>query len=805
MTERYLRLLVIEDSEDDTLLVVRELRQGGYEVDFRRVDTAQGMETALASQSWDLIICDYSMPAFSAPNALKVLQDAASDIPFIIVSGTIGEETAVAALKAGAHDFLIKGNFARLLPAIERELRDAIVRRKRKEAERSLQESEAKFRRLVEYLPAVVYISSASEGNPTIYVSPQIKDMLGYTPEEWLADPDLWQKTIHPQDRQKVLTQVMADLQTGSPFDMEYQMVARDGRVVWVRDQSTLVRDKDRQPQFRQGIMLDITNQKQHEQELEAIAAVASILRTPKTLEEILDHLLDEALRLVSAQAGSIWLYDPETRRVRMEASRNWEKGSISSYRLGEGIPGIVVESGQEFVSREFCSEPRIPNSAQAQSPKGVGGACIPLHAADKIVGVMFIHVTLPRELTLLELRVLSTLASIGGNTINSMRLHEQTVQQLERLGALREIDLAISSSLDLRLTLHTVLEQIIKQLRVDAADVLLAKSGSGFLEHIASQGFRTPAIKATSLRLGEGLAGKAAIDREILHIEDLNHNEDAFMRKNLLADEDFVSYFAVPLVAKGEVKGVLEIFHRSRLSPPPEWMNFLDALGWQTAIAIDNALLFEDLQRSNKNLLISYDATIEGWSRALDLRDRETEGHTERVTKFTLQLAQAMGIPEEHLIHIWRGSMLHDIGKMGVPDGILLKPGKLTSEERELMRKHPQFAYDMLKPVRFLREALTIPYYHHEKWDGSGYPHGLKGEMIPLEARIFAVVDVWDALSNDRPYRPAWPREKVIRYIKEQSGKRFDPQVVEKFLELETTWQNSEHSALLYGIRPGS
>jgi HD-GYP domain-containing protein (c-di-GMP phosphodiesterase class II) len=217
--------------------------------------------------------------------------------------------------------------------------------------------------------------------------------------------------------------------------------------------------------------------------------------------------------------------------------------------------------------------------------------------------------------------------------------------------------------------------------------------------------------------------------------------------------------------------------------------LDFLDALGWQTAIAIDNALLFDDLQRSNINLLISYDATIAGWSRALDLRDKETEGHTERVTKVTLELARSMGISEGQLVHIWRGSMLHDIGKMGVPDGILLKPDKLTDEEWVLMRKHPQFAYEMLKPINYLRDALNIPYYHHEKWDGSGYPHGLKGEIIPLEARIFTVVDVWDALSNDRPYRPAWPRKKVIKYIKEQTGIYFDPQMVETFLALESQW----------------
>jgi PAS domain S-box-containing protein len=793
MNDKHLNLLVVEDSEDDAQLVGRELRRGGYEVEYKRVETAQDMEAALASHSWDLIICDYSMPSFSAPKALEVLKSMDRDIPFIIVSGTIGEETAVEALKAGAHDFLIKGNLARLLPAIQREIQDAEVRRERKRAEKSLLESEAKFRRLVEHLPAVVYMNQASAASSTIYVSPQIETMFGYTQEEWLADPEFWMKALHPEDHADVIKQVHASIQTGDPFDMEYRMVARDGRVVWVRDESILVHDTEGEPQFWQGILLDVTEQKQHEQELGAIAAMASILRTPKTLREILEHLLDEALRLVTAQAGSIWLYDPDTDRVYMEADRGWDKEKVPSYKRGEGVPGMVVESGQEFVSHDFHSDPRISESVRARIPEGFGGACMPLHAAEKIVGVMFINVALPRELTSLELRVLNTLASIGGNTINSMKLYEQTVRQLERLEALREIDIAISSSLDLRLILRTVLEQLIKQLGVDAADVLLTKSGSGYLEHFESQGFRTPAIKATSLRMGEGLAGKAAINRDIIHVENMNNaGKDDFLRQNLLADEGFVSYFAVPLIAKGEVKGVLEIFHRSLLNPSLEWLNFLDSLSWQTAIAIDSALLFEDLQRSNTNLLMSYDKTIEGWSRALDLRDKETEGHTERVTKFTLELARLMGIPDKQLVHIWRGSMLHDIGKLGVPDNILLKPGKLTEEEWELMRKHPQFAFDMLKPINYLHDALNIPYYHHEKWDGSGYPHGLKGETIPLEARIFAVVDVWDALSNDRPYRPAWPREKVLEYIKEQTGKYFDPQVVEKFLALESQWENN-------------
>ena len=193
-------------------------------------------------------------------------------------------------------------------------------------------------------------------------------------------------------------------------------------------------------------------------------------------------------------------------------------------------------------------------------------------------------------------------------------------------------------------------------------------------------------------------------------------------------------------------------------------------------------------LQRAHIDLQEAYDKTIEGWVLALDLRDRETEGHTQRVTELTVRLARQLGCTEEEIIHIRRGALLHDMGKMGIPDEILQKPGPLTDEEWKVMRKHPLYAYQMLSPISYLNQALIIPYYHHERWDGSGYPHGLKGEEIPLFARFFSVVDVWDALSSDRPYRKRMHPRDVIDYLKKESGRLFDPHIIEKFLPLVET-----------------
>ncbi len=358
--------------------------------------------------------------------------------------------------------------------------------------------------------------------------------------------------------------------------------------------------------------------------------------------------------------------------------------------------------------------------------------------------------------------------------------------RQLKRLAALRTIDMAITTAPDLRMVLHILLEQVTLQLGVDAADVLLLNPHAPRLEYAAGLGFRTPALQPTHLPLGEGYAGWAAQDRRLVCIPDLAKGAGDLVRAPLLSEEAFVTYYAVPLIAKEQVQGVLEIFHRTPFTPNKDWLDFLDALAGQAAIAIDNATLFTDLQRSSADLALAYDRTLEGWSNALDLRDKETEGHSRRVTEMTLHLARAMGVPEPDLVHIRRGALLHDIGKMGIPDAILLKPGPLTDEEKGIMYRHPVYAYELLSPIDYLRPALDIPYCHHEKWDGTGYPRRLLGEEIPLAARIFAVADVWDALRSSRPYRPAWTSGRARQYIRRQAGKHFDPHVVEVFLRIE-------------------
>ena len=376
-------------------------------------------------------------------------------------------------------------------------------------------------------------------------------------------------------------------------------------------------------------------------------------------------------------------------------------------------------------------------------------------------------------------------LLSIGEDITERKKAEDKIKVQLSHLDALHIIDSAILASTDLSSMLDVVLMQAKKELAIDAADLLVFNPASQSLECAARVGFKTDALAYTQLRLRKGLAGQAALQRTRFYVEDLREDPQLLSESPELLSEKFIAYFGVPLITKGKVKGVLEIFHRAPLNQDIEWLSFLDTLAGQAAIAIENISLFEGLQKSNMDLRLAYDTTLEGWAHALELRDMETEGHSRRVTTQTTELATAMGVDKNQIVHIRRGALLHDIGKMGISDAVLRKRGAFTDDERREMQQHPVYAYAMLKKIIFLKPALDIPYSHHEKWDGTGYPLGMRGLAIPLAARIFSVVDVYDALTNDRRYRKAWSQEKALTYLRDESGTYFDPDVVDAFIKM--------------------
>lgn len=658
----------------------------------------------------------------------------------------------------------------------------------RKHAEFALKESEERYRTLFERVPVALFRSTPT--GKIVDANSAHTRILGYPSREaWFAQNTL-DHYIDPQDRQKWRAIAERD---GIVNDFEVQMRRYDGTIIWARLISQAVRDSEGRVVYYDGSIEDITERKRDEEaqrhrlvEFEALHTISTTLRLAQTREEALPILLDTTLAALETHAGIIWLYDPDSNELRATVSRDWfQQMSEAPMKPGEGIAGTVFVSGQTYLSAEFRSDPLTRMAVREQIPAGWGGICLPIRAGAVTIGVMFVSVPSIQQIKKEKVQLLESLTEIGGAALHRMSLHEETVHQLDQLQSLRRIDQAISASTDLRMTLNIFLDNVASQLKVDATDVLLLNSHTLTLEYAAGRGFRTHASERARIRLGESFAGRCALERCAVQLDRPGQIQESPQFAALWAGEGFVAYHAVPLIVKGQVKGVLEIFHRSPLVAGSGWFSFLETLAGQAAIAIENAQLFDHLQRSNVDLALAYDATIEGWARALDLRDKETEGHTRRVTELTERLARAMGIDGVEMIHIRRGALLHDIGKMSVPDSILFKPDKLTEEEWVIMRQHPQNAYDMLNSIAFLRPAIEIPYCHHERWDGTGYPRGLKGEQIPLAARHFAVVDVWDALSSDRPYRKSWSEERVLAYIKAGSGTHFDPRAVDLFLKM--------------------
>jgi HD-GYP domain-containing protein (c-di-GMP phosphodiesterase class II) len=411
-----------------------------------------------------------------------------------------------------------------------------------------------------------------------------------------------------------------------------------------------------------------------------------------------------------------------------------------------------------------------------------ISNGLFPLIANDKVLGLLGIIGGRADFFQNERLEQMRHFAQLMSSSLAYIFTLSASQPRLEQIQALREIDQAILSSLNLRQTANVILATAMQQLAVDAADILILNRHTQTLDYVLGLGFHSTTLQHTHLRLGESYAGIAALEQHMVHVRDLKKNSRNFARAFQFESESFYTYLGVPLIARGEVQGVLEVFRRSTADLEPGRLKLLEMIAAQIAIAMDNSALVESLDRRDQDITSANKATIEGLSRALELRDRETEGHAHRVADMSTKLAQRLGLSGEELERARQGALLHDIGKIGIPDKILRKPGKLNAQEWSIMKQHPLYAYNVLSQIDSLRPALAIPLHHHERWDGSGYPHGLHGESIPLAARVFAVIDVFDALTSDRPYRPAWSKEQAIKHIIAEAGRQFDPRVVEEF-----------------------
>lgn len=871
-----IHLLILEDNALDAELIIDELSKAGFEPEWRRVETETDYLAALeAGQSsafpYDLILSDWNLPNFDGLRALQSLKKRDMDIPFIIVSGKIGEETAINAMLEGVDDYVMKNRPARLGQAVMRALEQKKLREEKRINDESLRESEKRYRQLLAVMPIGIAVL---QDNKIVFTNPAGARILGAkSPEELIGKPI--KEIVHPDNWESTRSRIQRMLagETGL-YPVEDRYIRLDGPVVQVEIIAAPLTFHGK-PAI-QKVFADITERskaldtlRESEERFRMLAEIsaAGIFRTDalgnttylnRRLIEIsgLDARIGIGVGWFHSIDPTDWknlagewqksvrerqIFKAEFRYKRADGSVVWVIGQanpvFNSTREFIGHIGYLLDFTDRRQAEEAirASEDRyrdlVDHIHDMVGTHDLQGRILSINpAAINLLGISqddLLKMNL-RDLLVPETRdkfdeYLSAIQkdkhakglmriqtcrgerrtweydctlrtdTANGPIVRAMarditerkQAEDRIKQQLDRLTALRAIDQAISSSFDLQVTLEIILDWVISQLGADATMVLLLNPHRNTLEFRAGRGFRGTGISHLHLSLGDDYSWQAALERHPVDIPDLNETSHPFIQAHRIENERFIAYQAVPLIAKGQVKGVLEVFHRAPFKADQEWLDFLENLAGQAAIAIDNSELFEGLQRSNFELSLAYNTTIEGWSHALDLRDKETEGHTQRVTELTLGLARSLGFSDEQLVHIRRGALLHDIGKMGVPDNILFKPDPLTEEEWEIMRKHPVFAYELLSRIPYLKPALEIPFCHHEKWDGTGYPRGLKGEEIPLAARLFAVPDVYDALTSDRPYRKSRTKEEAIEYLRQQAGMHFDPKAVELFLQL--------------------
>ncbi|MHB8136151.1 MAG: MASE3 domain-containing protein [Anaerolineaceae bacterium] len=654
------------------------------------------------------------------------------------------------------------------------------------QGEQALRESEHKFHLLADHSNDWDYWVNP-EGK-YLYQSPAFERITGYKIEEFNSNPDMFFELMNSGESEKVRLHFKNERDNQNPLDaLEFSIKNRNGEMRTLSHECIPVFDDQGKFLGRRGSNRDITIRtqaleklKQYAGQLETINMVTATLSTSLELEKVLDIILDQIGKVIQFDSGTIFLN--ENNQLKAMADRGISPSNAGkSFLYTNQLFEEISHTNKPLILNDAIADPRFENWGHGNAINSWIG--VPLIAREKLIGYLTLESLKEKAYNQEQIDLLMPFASQAAQAIENARQFRLSQSRMERIDALREIDQAITRSFDIQVTMNILLKHLLEKLNIDAAVVLVYDPDLQKLTFSDAQGFLTSALRHTNLELGRGYAGQVALHRRDIHIPSLEKENAVFDKSLEFKEEGFVSYYGLPLVAKNTLMGVLEIFHRSELILDEEIVEYLHVLAGQAAIAIDNSLLFENLQKSNLRLSQAYESTIEGWALAMELKDAETEGHSRRVVEMTLKLAKVLGYHGEMLMHIRRGALLHDIGKMKIPDAILQKPGPLDAEEWKIMRMHPEYAFEWLSKIEYLRPSLAIPHYHHEKWDGSGYPQGLTGIDIPLEARIFAVVDVWDALRADRPYRKAWPQEKVIAHIKEQSGIHFDPQVVDQFL----------------------
>ncbi|HHT9110855.1 MAG TPA: HD domain-containing phosphohydrolase [Candidatus Brocadiaceae bacterium] len=818
-----IRVLIIEDSEDDAMLVLRELKRGGYEPIHKRVDTPEALKVALKSQTWDIILSDYSMPNFTGLDALLLLRETGLDIPFVLMSGTVGEESAAEIMKAGAHDFIIKGHLSRLTEIVSREMRDAHNRRQQKLAEDELMASEERFRVITESASDAI-IGLAEPGRICLW-NKKAEEMFGYSARE-TEDKELHIFIVPERYREKALQGLKTFFQTGTgPVigkTLELFAVRKDGTEFPVEISISAV--NVRGAWEATGIIRDIAERKKASEKLrEEMETTSALLKITEAtaytidIDKLMEQVVIVGSKIVKCGICLSYLWDDETETFQPNQSHGLPHEVIPLFRtysldaktgfireaLEKKQPVIISDFGLRNGELKFAS----PNSTSQTKDSTTQNfhaevfqwindiitmIIIPLAGKNNYLGVIVgIGICgdplqcVSTKFTERDINIFNAISSQVSIALEQARLYKESFERaielshkIETIKVMNEIDRSILSTVDShsQTVLETVTRLVGSVIPCDHAMItLIDKERQGL---IYTAGFGT-----SSLAKGAFISFKDTSTTEVAENGHPQYEANLTAVKNLLPlekrllAEGFLSHIRIPLIVRGETIGVLNIGAKRASAFTPENFSTLEKLTTQIGVALENARLFTDLEEL-------FLGTVKSLSSAMDANSRWAAGHSERVTKYSVALGKELGLSTKELRHLELAAILHDIGKIGTYETILDKQRRLTDEEIRLSRQHPLKGVEILASIKQLKEVIPAVRHHHESYDGKGYPDGLKGEAIPLFARIIGIADAVDAMSSDRPYRKRRPMSEIIDELKRCSGMQFDPKIVDIFLK---------------------
>ncbi|MEN6572070.1 MAG: HD domain-containing phosphohydrolase [Anaerolineaceae bacterium] len=757
-----MRLLLVSNNSLARSEYVSALTQSSLGISVEECSTLQEARKRLDGRSRALpefLVCDVNLPDGSGLSLLKEVRQRRLPLAVILLADQGGEEAAVGALKAGADDYLIKK------PETAQQLAAVVMR--------ALEHSQQ---------------NSTQQGNPirVLYLSENDGEVDLAQRHMELYAPAI--QLVAVSDETGVL-EMLSPTDGGAGFDLIlYDLVPEDANPL--RFINRWHDELNSEP-----ALVVITGQGSEEIAVEALQMRVSdyvvkhpgyLFRLPSVLENV--HHLKE----LEKEKTALRLSEERFRRLAENADdlifRLRVEPDFAFEYINPAVKQIVGEE-PEALYRDFK---RIYRHVTFTAGDLAG--FIERLFQGEISNPVLELITSNGDHRWLDIRSRLIMEEPLGTTLLegiardiTEHLHQDAriENSVRKLNGLHLIDSAINSSFDLKRNLRLFLEQSVSLLEVDAADIILFEPNLSKPRLFITAGFglrdEFPAGKIEDFHLVD----ESILERRTIHasVEQVRYQAPALFEA--MKREDLSEMWAAPLVIKGQLKGILEVFQKHENERDGEWSTFLSMLAQQGSIALENSRSFERLQRSNRDLVRAYDETLAGWINLLELRDKETEGHTLRVLDIMIDAAEMYGFHGEEMANLRRGVILHDIGKVAIPDRILNKPGPLSEQEWVIMRQHPQLAYEMLTRIDYLRPAVEIPYCHHERWDGGGYPQGLKGTQIPLSARIFAVIDTFDALISHRAYRRPMSLEDALKTIRSQSGAQFDPEVVEKCLPL--------------------